>query len=94
MDEMSSVASSPRQPGVIAIGTRSQEIVLYEIGTRQVVKRIKSRLGNVNEIRWNPGGEGMIMARHGVEESGGVRISMQAVEEGREVQAYEEMRSR
>ena len=97
MNEIKTVVWSPKFVNQIAIGTRSNEIVIMDVSTQVVVKRLKSSKGFVNEIRWNPGGEGVMLVKHDPSqefEGEGVDISLHASEgEEQQVQLFEHQKS-
>jgi|LauGreDrversion4_2_1035121.scaffolds.fasta_scaffold40508_2 WD40 repeat protein len=64
MNEMSAISWSPKNPNLIAIGSRSNEILLMDISSNVVFKKMQTSHGFVTDIRWNPGGEGVILVKH------------------------------
>lgn len=80
---MSTVAWSPKNQNLIAIGSNSNEILLMDITTNVVFKKMHASHGFVTDIRWNPGGEGVILVKHDLTqevEGGNVFITMHTTE--------------
>ena len=96
MNEMATATWSPRNQNLVAIGTRANEILLIDIHSKVMVKKLRASHGFVTEIRWNPGGEGVILAKHELckeIEGGGVYLTMHATEgEEKQVQQSEHQR--
>ena len=54
-----------------------------DITTRVVFKRLQASHGFVSELRWNPGGEGVILVKHDLckeEDGAGVYLTMHTTE--------------
>jgi hypothetical protein len=93
MNKMATATWSPKNHNVVAIGTRGNEILLIDIHTKVMIKKLRASHGFVTEIRWNPGGEGVILAKHELSkeiDGGGVHLTMHATEgEEKQVQQFE-----
>lgn len=93
MDEMATATWSPKNMNLVAVGTRANEILLIDIHTKVIIKKLRASHGFVTEIRWNPGGEGVILAKHELSneiDGGGVYMTMHATEgEEKQVQLFE-----
>jgi len=83
MNEMATIAWSPKNKNVIAIGSMANEILIMDITTKVVFKKLQASHGFVSELRWNPGGEGVLLVKHDLSkdnEGDGVYLTMHATE--------------